>query len=234
MSKKIEAALYFYKKQIKKMIEKLNNYLAEAPLHRDNLDFLSSIKSEVENLIKNVDKFTMGLTNDPSFIASKYQKSGTKRKPSRAIKKLKTEGNESSPFPFQADTFNSKFKRHVQHTEKHILDSNSKNNTTSKSRRQTEKKELDSKKTKAKVTSKGDFIDRSTLANKSWDSVKPEECNGCSKVVGELKSEIKYLKKEQGNQAILIENLQQELTRLKKQNSVLIHHLGINSKIFED
>lgn len=217
------------------MIEKLNSYLSEAPLHRDNLDFLSAIKSEVEILIKNVDRFTMELTQDPSFTASKHQKSATKRKPSKAIKKLKTEGNDSSPFTFQADTFNSKFKRHVQHTEKYLLDSSSKNNTISKSRRLTEKKEMtEPKKTKAKVSSKGDFIDRSTLVNKSWDSVKPEDCNNCSKQVIELKADIKQLKKEQGNQAIVIENLQLELARLKKQNSVMIQHLGINSKIFDD
>lgn len=237
MSKKIEAALYYYKKQIKKMIEKLNSYLAEAPLHRDNLDFLSAIKSEVENLIRSVDKFTMGLTQDPSFSTSKQlQKSGTKRRTSKGFKKLKTEGNDSSPLPFQADTFNSKFKRHVQYTEKHLLDSNSKANTHSKSKRQTEKKDIfvDSKKTKAKLSSKGDFIDRSALANKSWDSVKPEECSSCSKVVMDLKTEVKQLKKEQGGQAILIENLQLELSRLKKQNAILVQHLGINARIFED
>lgn len=218
------------------MIEKLNSFLSEAPLHRDNLDFLSAIKTEVENLIKNVDKFTMGLTQDPSFATSKYQKSATKRKPSKGIKKLKTEGNDTSQMPFQADTFNSKFKRHVQHTEKYLLDSNSKTNAMSKSRRQTEKKEmLDvSKKTKTKVSSKGDFIDRSTLANKSWDSVKPEECNTCSKQLGDLRAEVKQLKREQNSQAITIENLQMELARLKKQNTVLIQHLGINSKIFDE
>lgn len=217
------------------MIEKLNGYLSEAPLHKENLDFLSAVKTEVEILIKAVDKFTMGLTQDPSFSTTKHQKSATKRKPSKGIKKLKTEGNDVSPLPFQADTFNSKYKRHVQHTEKYLLDSNSKAQV-SRSKRHTEKKEfLDlSKKTKAKVSSKPDFIDRSTLVNKSWDSVKPEECQNCFRHVNELKSEIKSLKKEQGSQAILIENLQLELSRLKKQNGLLIQHLGINTKIFDD
>lgn len=218
------------------MIDKLNAYLCEAPLHRDNLDFLSAVKTEVENLIKNVDKFTIGLTHDRSFVASKNLKSANKRKPSKGTKKLKTEGNDSSLAQFQADTFNSKYKRHVQHTEKFLADSNSRVQSISKSRRQTEKKEfLDaSKKTKTKGGSRLEFIDRSSLGNKSWDSVKAEECPNCQKQISDLKGEIRLLQQEQSSQAILVENMQLELNRLKKQNAVLIQHLGINSKVFDD
>ena len=219
------------------MIDKLSSYLSEASVYKDNLDFLSAIKTEVENLIRNVDKFSMGLTQDPSFFTTKNQKSAGKRKSLHGgIKKLKTEGNDLTPSPFQADTFNSKYKRHVQQAEKYLQDSTGKSTTTSKNKKRNETRDSihePDKKTRTKVTSKRDFIDRSAFANKSWETLKQEESNCCTKTCLEIRSDIKLLKKEQASQAIIIENMQQEMVRLRKQNEILISHMGINKKLFD-
>jgi hypothetical protein len=217
------------------MISKLSSYIGEAGINKDNLDFLSAVKTEVEALIKSVDKFTMQLTQDPSF-STKPKKIIAKRKTSKhAGKKLKTEGSEQQSF--QADTFNSKFKRHVQHTEKILLDSATKSSKKpAHSRRQTEARESSeiSRTAKCKSNNKPEFcIERSTIVNKSWDSVKHDDTGSCNKNCTDLRSEIKSMKREQENQAILIQNLQLEVARMKEQNSMLIHHLGINEKVFK-
>lgn len=218
------------------MINKLNDYLSDANVYKDNLDFLSAVKTEVEGLVKSVDKFTMQLTQDPSFTSKPKKHTANKKLAKNGIKKLKTEGNEQQSF--QADTFNSKFKRHVQHTEKFLVDSATKSSKKPlQSRRQTEGRDASeiSRKSKQKNTSKVEHcIERSTVANKSWDSVKGDDTGGCiHKNCTDLRAELKSLKREQDTQAVLIQNLQLELSRMKEQNAILIHHLGINEKVFK-
>lgn len=129
----MEASLILYKRKIKKMIEKLSDLLHDKSkmVYKDNLDFLTSIKSEVESLVKSVDKFTLSLCRDPHLVSKKTRQSmivGASQKESKIIKegagnrisKTKTEPIDQNNQHFRNDTFNSKFSRHVKNIEKFI------------------------------------------------------------------------------------------------------------------
>ena len=77
------------------------------------------MKTEVESLIKNVDKFTLSLCKDPSLTTKKLRASAVGSTKGSGVTKLKTETSEPSQH-FRNDTFNSKFKRHVQNIEKFV------------------------------------------------------------------------------------------------------------------
>lgn len=113
--------MLLYKRKIKKLIEKLTGLLADRdrPSVKDNLDFLSAVKAEVESLIKSVDKFTLSLCRDPSLTTKKLRASAIGSAKGSGGTKLKTECSEPSQH-FRNDTFNSKFKRHVQNIEKYV------------------------------------------------------------------------------------------------------------------
>lgn len=77
------------------------------------------MKAEVESLVKSVDKFTLSLCRDPNLTTKKLRASAVSSAKGSGAVKLKTESSEPGQH-FRNDTFNSKFKRHVQNIEKYV------------------------------------------------------------------------------------------------------------------
>lgn len=84
--------------------------------------------------------------------------------------------------------------------------------------------------TKSK-TKKEEKSEHSVTMNRSWESMKEDERLNPQSF---LREEVKRLKKEQQTSNRRVEQLMKDVAFLKHQNRVLISHLGINEKLFNE
>jgi len=228
------------------MIEKLNSYLSDTSSKKDSLDFLSSVKSEVETLVQNVDKFTLNLCKDPA--SAHLRKVQTK--PTSTIKEKKISGHFNEPIRFKTeeanfretkhkhfeeDTFNTKFKKHMVNLEKAVFDSAQKvqiDRPRGSDRiglvGSAEPKKKDKIKINAKrQTASGHKDDYTDYSDPENGSVQRSN----EKLVmhnRDLQSQIDSLKTQQASMNSQMERLNKEMALLRHQNRALMNHLGLN------
>ena len=229
-----------FKKKIKRMIIKLQGYLEDPVLKKENLDFLSALKSEVESLIRSVDRFTLSLCKDTSLTNKKL----------KASKKHGTGGDQGAHF--QQDTFNTKYKRHFTEIEKSVNNNNLKKTSVqqptdySEGHPQSAQAGKHSKKPSQLISVGGGNLapskmysaihparrtETSTPLDRSGDSSQHLHAGPHKEV--STHSELKKLRKEVTQQKQLIEELQKEIGYLKHQNRIIVQQLGLNEQVFQ-